>query len=232
MKKLSQRVQTNPFDKRYKVIVNHKEIIESKFEEALSEYSRISVVRFDLHIPRQCKGEDNPLASNESLMKRFIASLVSKLKYSYLRKPVSRTQILRYVWVKEKGKSGNEHYHVCLFLDKDHFGMLRSYSKGYSYLLSYKKPKKKSVQECIVEAWASALSIEPQLAEINVQFSDSKVHWINLNDQKMQSEEYRNVMKRLMYMAKPETKFVDLSKTRYIGHGSPTIKLKSLPVRA
>lgn len=55
---------------------------------------------------------------------------------------------LKYVWAREMGSSGKNHYHKTIFVCKDTFKGLGNYSKEEHNLESY-----------ISEAWLSALDL-------------------------------------------------------------------------
>lgn len=219
-----QRAERNIFDVRYSVITTYQNKIETELREAFDDNKRVSIIRFDLHIPKLCRGQDNPLAQSTQLMKRFFGSLVSKLKASYLIDDVYRTQYLRYVWVKEYGEDSDvEHYHICLFLDQDRFGFIGN-SEYTLRLRENSTGKKKSLKTCIFEAWGSAFCLSAELVLTSVHFTTLPVHWISQRDYNEKNEVHKMAIKRLMYLAKPETKRWGEDCLKSIGTGRMTIK--------
>lgn len=230
------KVERNAFDERFHVLTTYKQIIETELKSAFDSNKRVSIIRFDLHIPKLCRGQDNPLTQSTGLMKKFFGSLVSKFKASYLIDNVYRTQCLSYVWVKEFGEDSEvEHYHICLFLDQDKFGFIGS-SEYTSRLRENKTQRKKSLKTCIFEAWASVFGLSADLVLSSVHFTEKPVHWISSRDYKEGNEVYKIAIKRLMYLAKPETKHWRGDGLKSIGTGCMTIKKpirpKAVDIRA
>jgi hypothetical protein len=223
------KVERNIFDERFRVLTTYKKIIETELKYAFYDNRRVSIIRFDLHIPKLCRGQDNPLTQSTGLMKKFFGSLVSKLKVSYLIDDVYRTQCLRYAWVKEFGENSEvEHYHICLFMDQDKFGFIGD-SEYTSRLRKNKKVKKKSLKTCIFEAWASVFGLSANLILSSVHFTKKPVHWISSRDYEEGNEVYKIAVKRLMYLAKPETKCWRGDGLKSIGTGCMTIKKSIRP---
>lgn len=223
------KIERNIFDERFRVLTTYKKTIETEFKYAFDDNRRVSIIRFDLHIPKLCRGEDNPLAQSAGLMKKFFGSLVSKLKVSYLIDDIYRTQYLRYVWVKEFGEGSEvEHYHICLFMDQDKFGFIGN----SEYTLRIRENKtgiKKSLKTCIFEAWGSVFGLTSDLIVSSVHFTKKPVHWIGSRDYNEGNEVYKIAIKRLMYLAKPETKRWGGGGLKLIGTGRMTIKKSIRP---
>ena len=223
------KVEKNRFDERFHVLATYKQIIETELKCAFDDNKRVSIIRFDLHIPRLCRGQDNPLAQSTQLMKRFFGSLVSKLKASYSINDVNQTEVLRYVWVKEFGENGEvEHYHICLFLNQDKFGFIGN-SEYTSRIRENKVTKSKSLKTCIFEAWGSVFGLDAELVLTSVHFPELPVHWIRQQDYNEENEVYKMAIKRLMYLAKPETKRWGEDCLKSIGTGCMTVKKSIRP---
>jgi len=192
------KIAISPYNKDQAIYTDYWSLINKSLLLANDSYPRLSAIRFDLRIP-DIRSASNSLAA---VMKRFFTSLQSKIKHNSNFKAHAKTQYLRYIWVKEKGNEKNkEHYHVCLFLNKDDFGYLGQYRESKRG----NKTVKNTLRESIVQAWATASNIELLMAERLVYFGERPVHWLN----KKKSDyfnELNNVKKRLCYMAKVETK--------------------------
>lgn len=202
----------NPFDTRYKVIRRHWSKVQNHLTTASEAYKRMSVVRFDLHIPLKNLDVDCPNYASSKVISKFMDSLVAHLKTSSF-KAHGQKQYLYYVWTKEIGpKSSKPHYHVCLFLNKDDFGIL-----GCSMRLLGR-----SLRDKIELAWASALDIDWAESSNNVYFGKRPVHWLVQKDQNYH-EELQNVCRRLAYLVKPEGKVNDGSKRKSFVKGKRLI---------
>ena len=190
----------NPYNKKQGIYGDHWLLIKKALTMAHNSYPRLSVIRFDLRIT-DIKTDD-PSIILDGVMKRFFTSLQSKIKHNTKFKAHAKTQYLRYVWVKEKGNEKNkEHFHICIFLNKDDFGFVGQYRKD-------KRGNKKvinTLRESIVQAWVTAINVQLLMAERLVYFGKKSVHWLDIKRHNY-SADLENVKKRLCYMAKVETK--------------------------
>ena len=48
------KVERNIFDERFRVLTTYKKIIETELKYAFYDNRRVSIIRFDLHIPKLC----------------------------------------------------------------------------------------------------------------------------------------------------------------------------------
>ncbi|MBB1292374.1 inovirus-type Gp2 protein [Pseudoalteromonas sp. SR41-4] len=190
----------NPYNEKQAIYWDHWLLIRKALKMAQDSYPRLSVIRFDLRIT-DIKTDD-PNIILDGVMKRFFTSLQSKIKHNTKFKAHAKTQCLRYVWVKEKGnEKDKEHFHICIFLNKDDFGFIGQYRTD-------KRENKKvinTLRESIVQSWATALKVELMMAERLVYFGKTPLHWLD-RKRNSYSADLENVKKRLCYMAKVETK--------------------------
>lgn len=100
---LSSSLLVNDGDGKYPMHWRIMDVIYREMDGMLSIYSRLLVVRFDLHLH-----EYDP--RNTAITKLF-----KKLRKLVLTKYKSKR--LGYVWVREKEKAKAQHYHVMLILD-------------------------------------------------------------------------------------------------------------------
>ena len=165
----------NPYNKKQGIYGDHWLLIKKALTMAHNSYPRLSVIRFDLRIT-DIKTDD-PSIILDGVMKRFFTSLQSKIKHNTKFKAHAKTQYLRYVWVKEKGnEKDKEHFHICIFLNKDDFGFVGQYRKN-------KRGNKKvinTLRESIVQAWATAINVQLLMAERLVYFGKKSVHWLDI----------------------------------------------------
>ncbi len=127
----------------YPHIKHYKTKILEVVDRALECHPRTFAVRVDLHL------DTDPIFGYTNLMKSFMASVESQVTAYLDRKAKqwgqSRTNELRYCWVKEQWKSDVPHYHVILFFNRNVFWKLGDYESTNS--LAY----------IIKNAWAVAL---------------------------------------------------------------------------
>lgn len=182
--------------------------IQQTLDHACDEYTRLSVMRFDLHFPQNLHCRDDQAIS------RFIDALKAKLRADQHRKQAKGTRVhpcnLRYVWVKEKAASVAFHYHVAIMLNRNAYCMLGNYTfAGYSgdpYMpVDHSQEPAKNMAERISSAWASALGLSMEQAGGLVHFPDNPVYSVNRNAVAF-AQQYSAVFERLSYFAKVETK--------------------------
>ena len=179
-------------------------------QNALNEYPRTLMVRFDLHLPRWMNLSDSPMAYDTNVITKFFKSLNAKIANdkAYKQREGKReyTCTLRYVWARERATADMDHYHVAIFLNKD----------VYYHLGNFNVPGR-NISTKIVEAWTSALRLEEHAARRLVYFpKDTPVYCINRN-----APDYPQIQGdafyRLSYLAKLETKHYG-DRTRSFGY--------------
>jgi len=194
------KLSISPHNKKQGIYLDHWLLTCKALKMASESYPRLSVIRFDLRITDTTT--DDPSIILDGVMKRFFTSLQSKIKHNTKFKAHAKAQCLRYVWVKEKGyEKDKEHFHICIFLNKDDFGFIGQYRTD-------KRGNKKvinTLRESIVQSWATALKVELMMAERLVYFGTTPLHWLD-GSRDSYSADLDNVKKRLCYMAKVETK--------------------------
>lgn len=113
------------------LVIEYLEGIESVLEKALEQYARVFIVRVDLNLPTDFRGDDS------AVMTRFFRSLKSQVaayrrRSARLNRKLYRETTIRYVWAKECDTSTSSHYHVALIFDRNVFrslGILVNISK-------------------------------------------------------------------------------------------------------
>lgn len=180
--------------------------------ESISDCSRLIGVRVDLRFPSGYQDLffddfDNPdfvYVNRSRAISKFIDSFKSKVLFYLKRKKRKGHRVhgcdVRYVWCREINNSINEHFHVCLFLNKDEFYRLGDYSD------------RESLANIIIEAWASALRRDVSYIRNSVNFPNM-VHYVNVNDEHF-NVQINELFQRLCYLAK--------IKTRANGYGNKT----------
>jgi hypothetical protein len=167
-------------------------------EYALRCYSKVFAFRVDLRLP------DGYNYSDTNLITRFFSSFKAMMKADYIAKKrsgdsyVHRTD-LHYVWVREEGRTGKPHYHVCILLNGNAFRSVGKFEYDRSNLFNKVK-----------HAWTSALNTHSDdgllwPTEDLVSFSPNGSYMLN----RTQPNFNYNVIelnKRLSYFAKVATK--------------------------
>ncbi|EFA7375319.1 TPA: inovirus Gp2 family protein [Citrobacter koseri] len=161
---------------------------------ATAQYPRTMAVRVDLRLP------DNHDECKAGLISRFIESLNAKIEARYRSKLKQGIRCypchLRYAWVREVGeKSKKSHYHMALFVNKDTFNGLGTYSEEGTGLASL-----------IQAAWLSALQLSPPPGyRTLVHIPDNPLYYLDVNALNYKTV-YDKLTFRLSYFAKERTK--------------------------
>ncbi|WPC74545.1 inovirus Gp2 family protein [Vibrio porteresiae] len=170
------------------LVKEYLECIEKFLDMSLNEHSRLYVFRFDLRYPNKyfCFSENSDIST-------FIARLNSRLVADLKRKGKDGKSNMRYVWVKEREDSDNDHYHVAISLNKDVY-----FTKGLF------GGKDRNLSKMIQDAWESVIdNCIPGQAGL-VHFCENGDYWLNVKDNK--GDKYKKCFERLSYLAKTKTK--------------------------
>ncbi|EHI9240697.1 inovirus Gp2 family protein [Vibrio vulnificus] len=176
------------------LVVEYLEGIESVLEKALEQYARLFVVRVDLNLPADFRGDDS------AVMTRFFRSLKSQIA-AYRRrsarlngKPYRETTI-RYVWAKECDTSTSSHYHVALIFDRNVFRSLGDFGEY-----------QQSLANRIRNAWKRAVdAIYSGKEKPSIHFSKQGQYHLLRNSEEFEAV-FQSVFYRLSYLTKRRTK--------------------------
>ncbi|MBE3763753.1 inovirus Gp2 family protein [Vibrio parahaemolyticus] len=176
------------------LVVEYLEGIESVLEKALEQYARLFVVRVDLNLPTDFRGDDS------AVMTRFFRSLKSQIA-AYRRrsarlngKPYRETTI-RYVWAKECDTSTSSHYHVALIFDRNVFRSLGDFGEY-----------QQSLANRIRNAWKRSVdAIYSGKEKPAIHFSKQGQYHLLRNSAEFEAV-FQSVFYRLSYLAKRRTK--------------------------
>ncbi|NOI20944.1 inovirus Gp2 family protein [Vibrio coralliilyticus] len=176
------------------LVVEYLEGIESVLEKALEQYARLFVVRVDLNLPADFRGDDS------AVMTRFFRSLKSQIA-AYRRrsarlngKPYRETTI-RYVWAKECDTSTSSHYHVALIFDRNVFRSLGDFGEY-----------QQSLANRIRNAWKRSVdAIYSGKEKPAIHFSKQGQYHLLRNSEEFEAV-FQSVFYRLSYLAKRRTK--------------------------
>ncbi|TOC13202.1 hypothetical protein CGG85_04280 [Vibrio parahaemolyticus] len=194
----------------YELNNDYLEVIRVPMDNAMDEYPRVFVVRFDLRQPQgallDCLSRDEILGNEAlgihrtDLATRFVRSFKAKLKAHERRCHRKGARVypctVRFAWVRERDRSAHDHYHFVLFLNEDRFGRLG------------KTTNPGSLAWTITSAWASALNCDVSTIRRLVQFPDNACY---LLDPKSKGfiKVFKDLFRRLSYFAKYDTKHYD-----------------------
>ncbi|WP_017446214.1 inovirus Gp2 family protein [Gayadomonas joobiniege] len=188
-------VETLPCYKKYNVKYEYFDGIYKLMGRSLKENKRLSVIRFDLHIPKYSR--DTPI-DHTFAISRFIEALKYRLKADQTKKrrEGKRTYPLgfKYLWAREIGNESNRaHYHVAIFVNKDSYNELGNFRdrRGLSHL--------------IIMAWSTTFKLDYEHAQTLVHFPHEPVAWLNPMSNDFEAS-LKSVLNRLIYLAKYETK--------------------------
>ncbi|MEW6984323.1 inovirus Gp2 family protein [Colwelliaceae bacterium 6471] len=171
--------------------------------QALSLYNRVVALRFDLRFPVGYQGESEVIS-------KFIDALRFRLKIDVAAKSQARNRNLScelsYVWVKEKNRSMNWHYHVVIFLNHDIYSCLGNIDSSNTNMYSR-----------ILESWASAIGISTSAAIGLVHVPDNPRYKIDKKSPTFYTD-IQVLLHRLSYFAKKATKpYNSAKKQRFYG---------------
>ncbi|WP_395763667.1 inovirus Gp2 family protein [Stutzerimonas balearica] len=133
-----------PFVREYLFRLKHT------IDQALGQYPRVLAYRVDLRLPQGVELPDH--ASTNLVISRFIESFKAKIEHNRGRAR-ERNQYahdckVRYVWSREVGQSGRQHYHLLILLNGDAY-----------YTVGRLGSKNTNMISRMQEAWASALGL-------------------------------------------------------------------------
>lgn len=173
---------------------------------ALSLYNRVVALRFDLKFPVTYQGDCEVIS-------KFFDALRFRLKMDIASKSRARNRNLscelNYVWVKEKNRSFNWHYHVVIFLNHD----------VYSCLGNINSPDA-NMYNRILESWASAIGISVEAAIGLVHVPQNARYKID-NKSPYHFTDIQVLLHRISYFAKVATKpYFSGRKHRFYGSSS------------
>lgn len=153
----------------------------------LDDYSRVLVVRFDLHLP------DGAYVPDNETMERFKASLQAKLVHTQSRRRREGIRIhetrVRLFWCRELSKENRVHFHCAVMLNGHAFAGVGKFD-----------PQADNLYARIHQAWASAHDIPSARGLVHV--PRRGVYNVTRDARRSHDEVFR----RLSYLCKAETK--------------------------
>ena len=172
--------------------------LSGTMHNALSENPRTMAFRFDLHLPNIANNFDAPTNFNSKLISRFVESFKAKLSACEQRKRNEGKRLypctVRYVWCKERADAEQAHYHFIMFLNNDAYNRIGSYTNGGD-----------NIANRIIDAWASAISLDEKSAGSLVHFPKNPVYYLNSKSPQFPVV-FSDAFYRFSYIAKLTTK--------------------------
>lgn len=172
---------------------------------ALAEYPRVLAFRIDLHLPQGVLLPD--YAYTNQVISRFFESFTKKIQYHQERvaeRGYSRGCKVRYVWSREIGQAGRQHYHLLILLNRDAY-----------YTLGLLCSEKVNMISRIAESWASALGLLMHEVDGLVHIPENPTYRIDRHprirkvagaDLKVLVDELPDLFYRASYLCKKATK--------------------------
>lgn len=214
-----------PIQRKYlPCMTEYLEEIHGVFNSAIKEHTRTLIIRVDLHLPGRPVDPDYPQEFESNIISKFIESFKAQIKADIKAKKRKNSRThpcrVRYVWAKEwhdpmdkpelqkchdpldwselqdRYEPNGNHYHVGLFLNKDTYNELGWFGSEINNMATR-----------IIDAWISALDINPYEAAGLVYFPRNCVYHIdNSINNSSRTKEIEDAFYRLSYLAKAKTK--------------------------
>ncbi|WP_263258977.1 inovirus Gp2 family protein [Pseudomonas oryzihabitans] len=148
--------------------------LKRTIERALEQYPRILGFRIDLRLP--CGIDLQAHVFTNQVISKFIESFKAKIEHNRLmareHNPYAHNCKVRYVWAREKGKSGRPHYHLLILVNRDAFHTLGKLQSENINMISR-----------VQEAWASALGLEVDQIAGLVEIPNNPKYKVNRGDE-------------------------------------------------
>lgn len=175
------------------LVIPQLERILITLNNALSDHPRTLAIRFDLKLP---SGYDNALPKKaitkfERALKGYIQTDIRNRKKAGVR--VHHTNV-RNIWCRESTTESPVHFHCCLLVN------LQTYYRAGSY-----DGVSRGLAPMVKRAWASVLGIPTSDLKGAVHFAKNGMYRVQSSSDDF-PETYKELFKRLSYMAKLETK--------------------------
>ncbi len=192
-------IHQEPTYEGYQIQLEHglvvKEYLDRVFgsmQRALDQYSRVCMIRFDLHVPTNCS---NLALRSNVLMSRFIASLRAKIIHSQNQSRRDGNRVhsteVRFMWAREVSNLDRVHYHVAILLNHDAYRSIGKFDLQHDNMYAR-----------IHEAWGSALMLYPADLQGLIHIPINSTYMIHRED----ASSFQEAFYRASYLCKMETK--------------------------
>ncbi|WP_278389736.1 inovirus Gp2 family protein [Stutzerimonas kunmingensis] len=179
-----------PFIREYLLDIKHT------VELALAEYPRVLAFRVDLRLPQGVELPD--YAYTNRVISKFFESFSNKIKYHQARvadRGYSRGCKVRYVWSREIGQGGRQHYHLLILLNRDAYYTIGRLGSNRVNMISR-----------IEDSWAGALRLASDQVRGLVHIPKDAEYRVNREIRRDEADELPELFYRASYMCKVATK--------------------------
>lgn len=194
------------FKSRSGMIESYLSVIHQKLIFAKCDYTRVSMMRLDLHFPLHIMAR-----TDTHVISRFFDALRFRINHDQAKKNKKGQRVhkckLRYIWVREKDISKHQHYHIAIILNYDSYfklGKFKTREKIAKNLVSGTVPRE-NMHSRICDSWASALGIKKEDALGLINVPDNSTYKIDSSAENA-DDQFREAFRRLSYFAKAQTK--------------------------
>ena len=174
------------------VVREYLDRVFGNMQRALDQYSRVCMIRFDLHVPTNCSAV--ALSSN-ILMSKFIASFRAKVMHSQAQSRKDGNRVhhteVRFLWARELSNSERVHYHVAILLNNDAYRSIGKFNL-----------KNDNMYARIHESWGSALMLHPADIQGLIHIPINPTYMIHRED----DHSFQDAFFRASYLCKMKTK--------------------------
>ncbi|WP_244185521.1 inovirus Gp2 family protein [Ectopseudomonas oleovorans] len=177
-------------------IREHLSDLKHTIELTLAEYPRVLAFRVDLRLPQGVELPD--YAYTNQVISRFFESFTKKIKYHQERVAehgYSRGCKVRYVWSREIGQGGRQHYHLLILLNRDAY-----------YTLGRLGSERVNMISRIQTSWAGALGLPADQVRGLVHIPKDAEYRIDREVRRDGNDELPALFYRASYLCKTATK--------------------------
>lgn len=179
-----------PFIREYLSALKHT------IELAIAEYPRILAFRVDLRLPQGIELPD--YAYTNQVISKFFESFTKKIQYHQERvgeRGYARGCKVRYVWSREIGQGGKQHYHLLILLNRDAY-----------YTVGRLGSERVNMISRIEESWAGALGVAVGQVEGLVHIPKNAEYRFDRHVRRGDVDELPVLFNRASYLCKVATK--------------------------
>lgn len=183
-------VDKGPFIREYLADLKHT------IELAMAEYPRVLAFRVDLRLPQGIELPD--FAYTNQVISRFFESFTKKIQYHQERvakRGYARGCKVRYVWSREIGQGGRQHYHLLILLNRDAYYTIGRLASDRVNMISR-----------VEESWAGALGLSVDQVRGLVHIPKNAEYRIDREIRRDGVDELPELFYRASYLCKKATK--------------------------
>ena len=184
------QIDKGPFIREYLSALMHT------IELAMVEYPRMLAFRVDLRLPQGLELQD--YAYTNQVISRFFESFTKKIQYHQERvgeRGYARGCKVRYVWSRETGQGGKQHYHLLILLNRDAY-----------YTVGRLGSERVNMISRIEESWAGALGVAVGQVEGLVHIPKNAEYRVDRHVRRGEIDELPVLFHRASYLCKVATK--------------------------